>query len=265
MVEKREIYQYSYCPEKHKLQYRENVDVPPTKEMVLGVLLHTTREILEREEYSILKGIEKGFSFNDILKEYKKKKEEIFEYSVKKKASLVHNLSDEELDFAREDLELLLHEKAIKTKRILSSYNVEKDNLAEFLCPPWKYVRYEMRSRKMKLRGTVDLIEHFGSFFYPVEVKTGKPPEGSVFKPDRLEVGCSTLLMEAHFKIPVPVGFVEYTRIWERRPVRIDEKLKETVLRVRDLILKEKYPEKEQTGKCAVCEYRGVCWDDSDN
>jgi CRISPR-associated exonuclease Cas4 len=265
VVLKREIYQYTFCPEKHRLQYAEGIAVPPTKEMILGVLLHATREILEREEHAILKKIGRDFSFDTILREYKDKKEAILKSAVKKKASLVHQLSEEDLDFAGQDLDLLLHEKAVKTKRVLQTHPLDRETLAEYLSPPWKYVKYEMSAKKMKLQGTADLIEHFGSFFYPVEIKTGKPPEEGVFKQDRIEIGCVALLMEGHFRVPVPVGFVEYTRIGERRPVRIDEKLKRKVLEVRDLILERKYPEKEYTGKCAACEYRGVCWDDPDN
>jgi CRISPR-associated exonuclease Cas4 len=265
VVLKREIYQYTFCPEKHRLQYAEGIAVPPTNKMILGVLLHATREILEREEHAILKRVEKDFSFDTILEEYKGKKEAIFKSAMKKKASLVHRLSEEELDFAEEDLDLLLHEKAVKAKRVVQTHLLDREPLAEYLSPPWKYVKYEMSAKKVRLQGTADLIEHFGSFFYPVEIKTGHAPEENMFKPDRMEIGCVALLMEDHFKVPVPVGFVEYTRIGERRPVRIDEKLKRTVLHVRDLILEKDYPEKEYTGKCTACEYRGVCWDDSNN
>lgn len=265
IVSKREIYQYSYCPEKHKLQYVEKIDAPPTREMVLGVLLHATREILEREEYTIVKKVRKDFSFGDILEEYKNKQDAILEGALKKKASLVHILLKEDLDFAREDLTLLLHEKAIKTKRVLQCYNLEKGDLAVYVSPPWKYVRHEMKAKKMKLQGTADCIEHFGSFFYPVEIKTGKPPKENVFKQDKLEIGCVALLMEDHFRVPIPVGFVEYTQIWERRPVRMDENLKKNIFRIRDSILEHKHPEKEYTQKCLSCEYRGVCWDDPNN
>ncbi len=265
IVSKREIYQYAFCPEKHRLQYVKKVDVPPTREMVLGVLLHATREILGKEEYSILKKVKEDFSFKDILKEYKSRKNDLFELAMKKKASLVHRLSEEDLDFAREDLHLLLYEKALRAKRVLQSHNLKEDDLAVYISPPWKYIKYEMKAKKMNLQGIADLIEHFGSFFYPVEIKTGTPPAENVFKPDKLETGCVAVLTEDHFKVPVVVGFVEYTRVWERRPVRIDEKLKTDVITTRDLILKQEYPEKGYTKKCPTCEYRGVCWDDSDN
>lgn len=260
MISKREIYQYGFCPEKHKLQYVKKVDTSPTREMALGLLLHCTREILEKEEYSIVKRIEKDFSFENVLREYKMKKNMVFEAAAKKKSHEVQILSEEDLAFAREDLDLLLHEKAVRTKRVLTSYNLDKGDLAEYVSPPWKYIKYEMKARKMKLKGTADRIEHFGSFFYPVEIKTGTPPQENVFKPDKLETGCTALLMEDHFKIPVIVGFVEYTKIWERRPVRIDEKLKRDVFQVRDSILEKEYPQKEYTKKCFPCEYKGVCW-----
>ena len=265
IVSKRELYQYTFCPEKHKLQYAEKVAVPPTREMVLGVLLHATREILEKVEYSILKQVTKDFSLEDILREYKSREHDLFALAMKKKASLVHRLKEEDLDFAREDLNLLLHEKALKAKRVLQTHNWKRTGLAEYIAPPWKYIKYEMKAKKLKLQGAADSIEHFGSFFYPVEIKTGKPPEESVFKQDKIELGCVALLVEDHFRIPVVVGFVEYTQIWERRPVKIDDNLKKTVFKIRDLILEQKYPARERMGTCSRCEYRGVCWDDSDN
>lgn len=69
MIVKREIYQYTCCLEKHGLPYVK-VKVLPSKEMVLGILLHTPRNILEKE-YSILKRVKKNSSFEDVVKEYK--------------------------------------------------------------------------------------------------------------------------------------------------------------------------------------------------
>ncbi len=47
--------------------------------------------------------------------------------------------------------------------------------------------------------------------------------------------------------------------------LRVDENLKKNVYKPRDLILEQKYIGRERMGMCSRCEYKGVCWDDSDN
>jgi CRISPR-associated exonuclease Cas4 len=263
VISKRELYQYGFCPEKHNLCYVKQISVLPTKEMILGRLLHYTRELVEKEEYAIVKSIGRDFSFDNILDKYKKRKEILFKAAVKK-SHVIHRLSEEDLTCAQKDLDLLLHEKAVRTTRILQWCHCEKRELAVIVSPPWKYINVELTSKKLNLKGHADRIEHCGPFFYPVEIKTGTPPV-YVFSQDRLEIGCTALLMEDYFKIPVVVGYVEYTRIGERRPVPIDEKLRKDVVTVRDSIAKRTYPQKEYTKKCGVCEYNRVCWNDSDN
>jgi CRISPR-associated exonuclease Cas4 len=264
MILKREVYQYTYCPQKHKLQYTQKVNVPPTPQMVLGALLHKIREVLEDQEFTIIKDID-DITFEQVVQAYKRKKLDIFETAMKEKSQIVHQLSDEDCEYAKKDLDLLLYEKAVRTMRVFQAYQLKRGELAEYVSPPWKYVKYSMKSKKLQLAGIADLIEHFGSFFYPVELKTGKPPKEGIFMQDKYEVGCTALLVEDHFKVPVPVGFIEYTQLGERRPVRIDTTLRDQVLHVRDCITEGVYPEKEYTEKCGPCEYVKVCWDDSNH
>lgn len=264
MIQKREVYQYTFCPHKHKLEVIQKVDVPPTSRMVLGVLLHKIREVLENQEFTIIENINDA-AFDQVIEAYNQQKLNVFKTAMKEKSQLVHQLSDEDLEYAKKDLDLLLYEKALRTMRVLQTYHIKKKELAEYVSPPWKYVRYPMKSKKLQLEGIADLIEHFGSFFYPVELKTGKPPREGIFLQDKYEVGCTALLVEDHFKVPVPVGVIEYTQLGERRPVRIDNALRDKVCEVRDCITDRIYPDKEYTEKCRSCEYVKVCWNDSDH
>ncbi|HDM22510.1 MAG TPA: Dna2/Cas4 domain-containing protein, partial [Methanomicrobia archaeon] len=108
--------------------------------------------------------------------------------------------------------------------------------------------------------GEIDRIIRAKNEFYPVEIKTGKPPVEGVYYSHKIQACFSTILVENRFKIPVRLSFVEYTQLNEMRPVFIDEDLKKDVLRMTNEISKinEGYiPSK--INRCKTCEYKGVC------
>jgi len=128
---------------------------------------------------------------------------------------------------------------------------------------PWK-TEYSIRSEVLGLNGRVDKVmreEHL----IPIEIKTGSPSEG-VWEGDRIQVCAYCMLLEERFKENVPSGFVEYTRVQEKRPVMASEKLRRSVIYTRDEvheIMEGKVPDVCPHGngrKCESCSLKDVCY-----
>ncbi|MBD3387503.1 MAG: CRISPR-associated protein Cas4 [Candidatus Altiarchaeales archaeon] len=98
---------------------------------------------------------------------------------------------------------------------------------------PWK-TEYILRSEALNMKGRVDKVMR-ADCFEPVEIKTGRVPDG-VWDGDRVQLCAYALLLEERFKEGVSHGFVEYTRVQERRPVVFTEKLRRQVIHARDLL-----------------------------
>jgi CRISPR-associated exonuclease Cas4 len=96
--------------------------------------------------------------------------------------------------------------------------------------------------------------------FYPVELKTGKPPLEGVYPSHQIQLGFSAQLIERKFEITVPLGFIEYAQINELRPTLITEDLRDEVEAAKDEIRRINggyIPPKIRN--CEKCEYRKVC------
>lgn len=53
-----------------------------------------------------------------------------------------------------------------------------------------------------------------------------------MWKSDALQIGAYAILMEHEFTREIPLGFVEYTGVCQRRPVLVNIDLREEVLNV---------------------------------
>ncbi|MEM2918296.1 MAG: CRISPR-associated protein Cas4 [Candidatus Altiarchaeota archaeon] len=158
----------------------------------------------------------------------------------------------------------IVEEIKIMEKRVRAT--IEKFGITEALrrVTPWK-VEFSLRSERMKLSGRVDKVMKDESYF-PIEIKTGNPAE-SIWDADRLQVCAYAMLLEEKLNVRIPYGFVEYTRIQERRPVMTSEKLRRNVLYTRDKIfeiLSGELPEICPHGsgkKCESCGFKDVCYE----
>ncbi|MEA1993800.1 MAG: Dna2/Cas4 domain-containing protein [Euryarchaeota archaeon] len=263
MIWKSHVFYYTVCPRKYYLAYVKKTEVNPTKEMVHGNLSHKVREYISKNENKILKKIELTCSFEDIVSEYKKWYEDSLNYAVTENAADLEKLEidiEEVNELLEKDLDLYFIGRSIGIKRTMNALGIERDELAFYLSPKNNYVEYKIIDKKTGFAGVIDRIKRSKNSFYPIEIKTGKPPVEDVYPSHRIQVAFSARLVEAKFRVPVNFAFIEYTQINELRPVLIDENLKKEVFAITDGIQKvnEGYiPQKIR--HCGKCEYEGVC------
>ena len=126
-------------------------------------------------------------------------------------------------------------------------------------------VEHTFRSADLDLSGRVDKIMLEDGKHVPVEIKTGRASDG-VWAGDRIQVAGYILLMEEEYGEHIPYGFVEYTRVCDRRPVLASEKLRRSVFETRDEIKKilgGDVPEVCPHGsgkKCESCGLKKECY-----
>jgi len=249
---------YEFCPMTIYLSDVLKLESKPTPEQIKGVIGHTIRKEIslrqarllgriqrpEEIEFYILGEIEN--ILNDIPHIYRDKLGDI-EYE-KYLSNVSHEIQNE-IKIMSEKLEAMVTEIGIT------------DALKRLT--PWR-VEYSIRSDKLRLSGRIDKVMKDETYI-PVEIKTGNASDG-VWEGDRLQICAYAMLLEDKFGLrkAIPFGFVEYTRIQERRPVMMTEQLRRRVINTRDEIieiLNGRIPEipHDNEKKCESCSYRDRC------
>lgn len=253
--------QYVFCP--RSIYLSEVLKIEPTKSVKRskGLLGHTIRKELSLRQSKILRKIHKTDEIeNAVLNElenvlkdipyiYKDFLEgiEINVYISEIRQELLN-----EIKIIKEKLEAMIDE-------IGFEYSLER-------ITPWK-VEYSIKSNKLKLSGRIDKVMWEENYF-PVEIKTTDPGDG-VWEGDRLQTCAYSMLLEEGLKLKkiIPFGFVEYTKIQEKRPVMNTEQLRRMVINTRDEIIEildGKIPEICPHGsgkKCEACGFKERCYE----
>lgn len=121
-----------------------------------------------------------------------------------------------------------------------------------------------IRDIGMDLIGVVDKIEVERGKYFPILLKTSNPPTKGVWEGDEIELIANALLVEGEFKTHITVGFVEYIKIAERRPIVIDtfarKRFFKILTKINRIVEDGEIPSvKTSPKKCRNCEYRDLC------
>lgn len=123
---------------------------------------------------------------------------------------------------------------------------------------------YFIKDDKLDLTGICDKIEIVDGIYYPISFKNSNPPLKGVWSQDAIELAAQAILIEQEFDCDVYVGFVEYQKIGDRRPVVMDVNVRKglfDILHEMDQMkmLKKAPIVKINEKKCNRCEYRNIC------
>lgn len=115
--------------------------------------------------------------------------------------------------------------------------------------------------------GVCDKIEIIDGKNYPVLLKSSNPPLKGVWDSDAIELVAYAILIEEEFEKDVYVGFVDYEKIGDRRPVVMDVNIRkeffDIIREVKEIIDNKKKPNvKKHSKKCEKCEYEDICSQD---
>ena len=254
-----DLSRYIFCPRITYLSCVLKIKSEPSAEQEKGLLGHAIRKEFSLRQAKIIGKVKNVDEINDLLL---KELEEILKDIQHIYTEKLEKISVEKI--LPEIKPELLGEIRLMKERVKAT--IEKFGIEESLkrVTPWK-VEFSIRSEDMKFSGRIDKVMKEETYF-PVEIKTGSPAE-IIWEGDRLQTCAYAMLLEEKFGTRIPYGFVEYTRIQERRPVMTTEKLRREVLYTRDKIfeiLNGKIPEICPHGsgkKCESCGFKEKCYE----
>ncbi|MBZ9571403.1 Dna2/Cas4 domain-containing protein [Methanobrevibacter sp. TMH8] len=217
------------------------------------------------EEYiqnsiNILKNSEKKvLELNNIEN---KENVDLFEKEVEKEIEEIDKIEEMKIEIEAEvyfNIKIL----ALKAQKSMELNDKDGSQIAELFFPTSMH-SYLMRDNQLEIVGTCDKIEIIDGKYYPISLRSSKPPLKGTWDGDSIELVAAALLIEQEFDTEVFVGFVEYLKIGDRRPVIMDANLRKglfKVLKEIDDILNEKIvPEvNKNMEKCLNCDYNTVC------
>lgn len=265
MLRVSEISEFVYCPAKLYFKYEGNFE-PKTSEMITGKAMHEARrgfdEIVKHNIWNIEKNMEIAEIQKIILKGIPEFIDELhYKY-------LDFFKSDQEdlkkfFDELKEDLIIEASLNVLKIKKLMETTKKQGMEISEMLFPQ-SLLEFSLESEELNLKGKIDKIEIINGIYYPVEIKTSFPPSKGTWLADALQIAAYAALIDYELNKEVLVGFVYYTKIFERRPVVINSILHNKLFKVLDSISTmfemEEIPEfKLNKKKCEKCEYLEVC------
>jgi len=123
---------------------------------------------------------------------------------------------------------------------------------------------HAMFSEKLSMSGSVDKLIRTEEEVIPCMIKTGKCPEYSVWKSDRVQLAAYAMLIEEEFGFETTVkrGFVEYIRNAESRETQIRRRDRALALQILKRVKRIKggvFPEKGGNAPCDKCTFEEKC------
>ncbi len=256
---------YMYCP--RKLYIQENIAQERTEINPIYNELKTLKKDIEFILSKNMRKIKKEMDIDTIEKiltnNIPKSIETTFDEIIIGKSSI----SDEKINELYENLNNQFYYEiqilTFKLKRSMELLKKDGNAIADMFFPSSMY-SYYIKNVKLNLIGICDKIEIIDGIYYPISFKNNVPPLKGVWHQDAIELATQAILIEQEFDKDVFIGYVEYQKIGERRPVIIDNNMRKNIFTLLHEIdqLKEckQAPKvKINKNKCEICEYNDVC------
>jgi CRISPR-associated exonuclease Cas4 len=152
---------------------------------------------------------------------------------------------------------------SIKVTQAMKILDKDGDEVKGLFFPSCMY-NYLIRDMGLDLIGVIDKIEVEKGNYFPISLKSSKPPIKGVWDGDLMEVIANGLLIEQEFNTYTTVGYVDYLKIGERRAVIIDTDARKGFFKVlthiNRIVEDGEIPNvKTNLKKCEKCEYKELC------
>lgn len=154
---------------------------------------------------------------------------------------------------------------ALKIKQSMTILDKHAFAIMDMFFPNCMY-SYLLKDSRLELIGMCDKIEIVDGKYYPVAIKNSNPPLKGVWDQDAIELVACAILLEEEFETDVFVGFIDYEKIGDRRPVVMDVNLRKGLFdvmnEVKEITENKKLPQvKNNIKKCENCEYKDICFE----
>lgn len=256
---------YTYCPRKVYIQeniVQEKTEVDP---------VYNKLKLLNVDIEDILNKNMRKLKWNMNLKEVETTLSEEVQGTIERTFDEIANgkteIANEKIgkiynDFSNQtyyNIKLL----SLKASKTMALMKKDGDQICGMFFPS-SMNSYFIKDDRLDLTGVCDKIEIIDGNYFPVSFKNSNPPIKGVWNQDAIELAAQAILIEKEFDCDVYVGFVEYQKIGERRPVVIDVNIRRGVFEIlhemNQLKMLKKAPSiKINENKCRMCEYEEIC------
>ena len=161
------------------------------------------------------------------------------------------------------EINLSLKILALKVEQAMRTMDKNGDEIQGLFFPSSMY-NYLIRDIGLDMIGVIDKIEVEKGNYFPISLKSSNPPIKGVWDGDYIETIANALLVEQEFDTYINVGYVDYLKINERRPVIIDTDARKSFFKVltsiNRIIKNQEIPNvRTNQKKCERCEYKELC------
>ena len=152
---------------------------------------------------------------------------------------------------------------ALKAKQTMELLGKNGFGIVDMFFPNCMY-SYLLKDTKLEVMGLCDKIEIIDGKYYPILIKHTTPPLKGVWDQDAIDLAANAILIEEEFETEVFVGFVDYAKINERRPVVMDVNIRKALFDIINEVKEIEYNKKVPTvkindRKCGNCQYKNIC------
>jgi CRISPR-associated exonuclease Cas4 len=262
MIKVSSIKQHVYCP--MKLYHETYTDTSENKDYRLAVEMKKLKidinDLIEKN----MRKVKKEMVLSEIENILSENIDSYIRGTTKAIQSMNIGLESSHINEIIDNAYFKIKMTALKTKQVMTIFDKNAFEITDMFFPNCMY-SYLIKDPSLDVIGMCDKIEIVDGRYYPVLLKSGKPPLKGVWNQDAIELVAHAILIEEEFKTDVYVGFVDYEKIGDRRPVVMDVDLRKTyfdiIREVKEIVENKKLPNvKKSPKKCEKCKYNDICF-----
>ena len=250
---------HMYCP--MKLYIKTHVDTRENEDYQLAIEIKKLKIDIRDLIHKNMRKIKKDMELPEIEEKLSENIESYIESSINSIMDL--GLESSQINEIIDNAYFNIKITALKIKQAMTILDKNAYAITDMFFPNCMY-SYLLKDPQLELIGMCDKIEIIDGKYYPVTLKSSNPPIRGVWDQDALELVAHAILLEDEFETEVYVGFVDYEKIGDRRPVVMDVNLRkalfEVIREVKEIIENKKLPKiRKSPKKCEKCEYNNIC------
>ena len=252
---------HMYCP--MKLYIQNHIDLEENTDFQLSIEIKKLKIDIQDLIQKNMRKIKKEMSLIEIESILSENIDSYIESTTKAIESMDLDIQQEQITEIINDSYFNIKITALKIKQAMTIMNKNAFAIIDMFFPNSMY-SYLLKDPQLQLIGMCDKIEIIDGTYYPISIKGSSPPVKGVWDQDAIELVAYAILLEEEFDTEVYVGFVDYEKIGDRRPVVMDVNLRkalfEVIREVKEITENKKVPNiRKNPRKCEKCEYINIC------
>lgn len=261
MINVSSIKAYMFCP--MKLYLQTHVDSQEKENMQLHIELKKikidTQDLIQKN----MRKLKKDMNIVEIEEVLSENIRNYLENTFESIQNLNFDLTNEQILNINNETYFNVKLYALKAKQAMELLGKDGFSIVDMFFPNCMY-SYLLKNPRIDLIGLCDKIEIIDGKYYPISIRRSNPPIKGVWDQDAIDLVANAILIEEEFDTEVFVGFVEYAKIGERRPVVMDINIRKSLFDILDKVKEIEYDKKVPAvkisdKKCGNCEYKNIC------